>query len=57
MNEKPYKDKEIDIKMESKGWERENETVEGERRARRPEWSTVFIVARGRGWDNLDQVE
>lgn len=49
MNEISYKDKEIDIKMESKGCERENETVEGERRARRPDWSTAFIVATGRG--------
>lgn len=49
MNENLYKDKEIDIKMESKGWEREKETVERKKRARRPDWSTVFILARGRG--------
>lgn len=48
MNVKLYKGKEIDIRMESKGWERENEIVEGERRAKRPDWSTAIMVTKGR---------
>lgn len=48
MNEKLYKGKEINIRMDSKGWERENEIVEGERRAKRPDWSTVLTVTKGR---------
>lgn len=36
------------IRMESKSWERENEKGEEERRAKRPDRSTVLIVANGR---------
>ena len=46
MRNSTNKDKEMGPRMESKGWERENEKVEGERRAKRPDWSTVFTVAR-----------
>lgn len=51
MNEKLYKQRQGDgYKVENKSWERENEEVEEERRAKRPDQSTVFIVEKGRIW-------
>lgn len=42
------KGKEMGIRVDNKSWERENEEVEEERRAKRPDQSTVFIVEKGR---------